>query len=80
MPNGEQWPRPGALSGPQLTARQEDAGLAGLEEVAAHGAPAQAAQARMLLARYASQGAGPGLDADAARLVDAYLNDPYLTR
>lgn len=58
----------------------EAARHAGLEDVVAHGAPAQAEQARELLERYASGGAGPELDADVARLVDAYLNDPYLTR
>ncbi len=51
-----------------------------LEDVVAHGAPAQAAQAHQLLLRYASAGASPELDTDADRLVDAYLNDPYLTR
>jgi hypothetical protein len=59
---------------------QPGAGLARLEDVVAHGAPAQAAHARQLLERYAAEGAGPELDADAERLVDAYLNDPYLTR
>lgn len=51
-----------------------------LEDVVAHGAPAQAAHARLLLERYASEGASPELDGDADRLVEAYLNDPYLTR
>jgi hypothetical protein len=54
--------------------------LAGLEDVAAHGAPAQVVQARQLLARVASEGASPHLEEDARRLIDAYLNDPYLTR
>lgn len=53
---------------------------AGLEDVVAHGAPAQAAQARQLLARCVSEGPSPELEQDAGRLVDAYLNDPYLTR
>jgi hypothetical protein len=51
-----------------------------LEVVVAHGAPAQAAQARGLLAQLAEEGVTPGLEADVDRLVDAYLNDPYLTR
>ena len=83
MPNGELWPRPADPEGRQLTARQAGAGTAvhaRLEDVVANGAPAQAMQARQLLDRYASEGGGPELDADAARLVDAYLNDPYLTR
>ena len=75
MPNGELWPGPGVPNGRQLTARQ-----ARLEDVVALGAPAQADQARQLLERYARDGANPELDADADRLVDAYLNDPYLTR
>ncbi len=54
--------------------------LGRLADVVAHGAPAQAAQAHQFLLRYASAGASPELDADADRLVDAYLNDPYLTR
>lgn len=79
MQSGEQMPRPGDPDGRQLTARQDGVWRAGLEDVLAHGAPAQAAQARQLLERYASEGAGSELDADAARLIDAYLNDPYLT-
>jgi len=80
LPSGELMPRPIDPDGHQLTARQEDAGVARLADVIAHGAPAQAAQARLLLERYTADGAGPELDADADRLVDAYLNDPYLTR
>ena len=79
LPNGELWPRPGVPEGPQLTVGS-GGWQARLEDVVAHGAPAQAAQARQLLLRYASAGASPELDADADRLVDAYLNDPYLTR
>lgn len=51
-----------------------------LEDVVAHGAPAQAEQARQLLERYAAEGVDQDVDAAAAALVDAYLNDPYLTR
>ena len=51
-----------------------------LEDVVAHGAPAQAAHARLLLERYASEGASAELDDDARLLVDAYLHDPDLTR
>ncbi len=80
MPNGELTPPPADPEGRQLTARQGGGVLARLADVVAHGAPAQAEQARQLLERYASEGAGPELDAAADRLVDAYLNDPYLTR
>jgi hypothetical protein len=73
-------PRPGQPSGHQLTARQHEVWKARLEDVVAHGAPAQAAQAHQLLLRYSSAGASPELDADADALVDAYLNDPHLTR
>lgn len=63
-----------------MTPRRDGVWRAGLEDVAALGAPAQAEQARQLLERYTSEGAGSELDAHAARLIDAYLNDPYLTR
>lgn len=51
--------------------------MAALREVAERGAPAQAAQARRLLADLQSD---PLAAAAALELIDAYLNDPYLTR
>lgn len=50
------------------------------EQMPRPGDPAGHQLTDRLLERYASEGAGPELDADAARLIDAYLNDPYLTR
>lgn|GEM_PF-1804557 len=53
-----------------------------LDEVATHGGPAQAALARQLLDR--TQGFDTALpeslESEIDLLVDAYLNDPYLTR
>ena len=51
-----------------------------LREVVTRGQPAHAAEARRLLDLLESDPADPAT-VDAARaLVDAYLNDPYLTR
>jgi hypothetical protein len=53
---------------------------AALQEVVAHGAPAQAAQARRLLDLLAEDPDDPAAVEAANALVDAYFNDPYLTR
>lgn len=45
--------------------------------MAERGGPAQAAEARRLLAELDTD---PQAPAAAAALIDAYLNDPYLTR
>jgi hypothetical protein len=59
----------------------------GLRLVAGQGQPAQAAQARRLLEALESSSndaesspSDPASEAAARDLVDAYLNDPYLTR
>lgn len=51
--------------------------LSALRTVAERGAPAQADEARRLIALDAD---GVDVVADAERLWDAYLNDPYLER
>lgn len=51
-----------------------------LQEVVAQGGPAQAAQARRLLDLLAEDPEDPTAVETANALVDAYLNDPYLTR
>ena len=51
--------------------------LSALRTVAQSGAPAQADEARRLISLEAD---GVDVHADAARLWDAYLNDPYLER
>ena len=51
--------------------------LSALRTVAQCGAPAQADEARRLIALEAE---GVDISVDAARLWDAYLNDPYLER
>ena len=51
--------------------------LSSLRTVAQRGAPAQADEARRLIALEAE---GVDVSVDAARLWDAYLNDPYLER
>lgn len=51
--------------------------LSALRTVAQRGAPAQADEARRLIALDAE---GVDVASDAARLWDAYLNDPYLER
>lgn len=52
----------------------------GLRQVAARGQPAQAAEARRLIEVLQSCPAEPAAESAAGHLVDAYLNDPYLTR
>jgi hypothetical protein len=46
-----------------------------LQQVIDHGAPAQSAQAQVLLARIDTVA-----EAEVDALYDAFLNDPYLTR
>jgi hypothetical protein len=54
--------------------------VARLREVSLLGGPAQAEEARRLLA-LVDNGAGvESVDEQIAQLYDAYLNDPYLTR
>lgn len=54
--------------------------LAHLGEVIERGAPAQQDQARRLARALRGDPADAAALADAARLVDAYLHDPYLER
>lgn len=56
------------------------AGNASLSEVVQRGGPAQADEARRLLAALAEHPDDPAVAEAADALVDAYLNDPYLTR
>lgn len=51
-----------------------------LREVLDHGQPAHAEQAQQLLDRLRADPGDAEAAATAAALVDAYLNDPYLTR
>ena len=51
-----------------------------LRQVAEHGAPAQAARARELLAELARAPDSAEVLTSARALVDAFLHDPYLTR
>lgn len=51
-----------------------------LDEVIRRGAPALAAAARRLQAALAADPDDPATRAAADALIDAYLNDPYLTR
>jgi len=52
--------------------------LATLREIADRGGAEQARAARKLIDQLAAD--APGAQAAAQQLVDAYLNDPYLTR
>ena len=54
--------------------------LTHLREVAASGNPAQITEARVLLGALDSSPDDPGYRETARLLIDAYLNDPYLTR
>ncbi len=64
--------------------RHDDEGVSDLvtrlTEVSAQGDPAHRPQARLLLDALQDDADFPSARRDAALLVDAYLNDPYLTR
>lgn len=51
-----------------------------LRHIVEHGAPAQAARAREMLAELARAPDSAELLRSARALVDAFLHDPYLTR
>lgn len=51
-----------------------------LREITAKGDPAHQQKAQLLLDALADDADDPTTLSDAALLIDAYLNDPYLTR
>ena len=51
-----------------------------LAEVAAKGAQAQCQRATALLEELQVNGLDPSSQTEAQQLIDAYLNDPYLTK
>jgi hypothetical protein len=51
-----------------------------LREISAKGEPAHQEHARRLIAMMATDPAATSTQHEAELLIDAYLNDPYLTR